>query len=455
MKEPLSRRERVRTLPFLAAAFVVLCGIAISLAGQNVRYRRLTALSYARAFSQLTDGVDKLDAALEKSVYVTSANMIAALCAEIYGEALTAQQAIGELPYGNVELEQTAAFVAKAGDYAQALAKSAARRGGYSADELDNVKQLSQAASTLSGQLDELEAQLNDGTLELEDVTAVEERLSHLTEDGDVLAGSSYESVESDFPELPALIYDGPFSEHLQSREATMLKDEEPLTLEEARKKSADLLGLEAEALSDGREVNGELPCYAFSYTQNGEDCTISVTKQGGYLLSLSSQRAIGAETLTADEAVEKAKDFLTAHGIDDMAERYFIDQGNRLPVNFAARQEDVICYLDLIKVEVAMDTGEIVGYEAAGYLMNHTRRSSLQPWVSAGDAQEQVSGELSVLSRQLALIPTAGENEALCWEFKCENEDGRHYIVYINAKTGEEQQILILLEDESGTLTL
>ncbi len=455
MKEPLSRRGRIRTLTFLAAAFVVLCGIAINLAAQNLHYRRATALSYTRAFSQLTDSVDKLDAALEKSVYVTSANLISALCTEIYGEALTAQQAIGELPYGNIELEQTAAFVAKVGDYAQALSRSAARRGGYSDEELDNVKQLSQAASTLSGQLDELEAQLNDGTLELDDVAAVEERLSSLTEDGDALAGSSYESVESDFPELPTLIYDGPFSEHLQSREAAMLEDEDTIPLTQARKKAADLLGLEPEALSDGREVNGELSCYAFSYTQNGEDCSVSVTQQGGYLLSLSSQRAVGAESLTCDEAVEKAKAFLTAHGMDDMVESYFIDQGNRLTINFAARQDGVICYPDLIKVEVAMDNGEIVGYEAAGYLMNHTRRGSLQPWVSAGDAQEQVSGELSVLSRQLALIPTEGENEMLCWEFKCENGDGRHYIVYINAKTGEEQQILILLEDESGTLTL
>lgn len=455
MKEPLSRRGRVRALTFLAAAFVVLCGIAINLAAQNLHYRRATALSYARAFSQLTDSVDKLDAALEKIVYVTSANMISALCTEIYGEALTAQQAIGELPYGNVELEQTAAFVAKVGDYAQALSKSAARQGGYSGDELENVKQLSQAASTLSGQLDELEAQLNDGTLELDDVAAVEERLSQLTEDGDVLAGSSYESVESDFPELPTLIYDGPFSEHLQSREAAMLKDEDTLTMEEAREKAADLLELEAEALSDGREVNGELPCYAFACTQDGEDCTISVTKQGGYLLSLSSQRAVGAETLTAEEEVEKAQAFLAAHGMDDMAESYYIDRGNRLTVNFAAQQDDVICYPDLVKVEVAMDTGEIVGFEAAGYLMNHTSRSSLQPWVSGADAQEQVSGELSVLSRRLALIPTEGENEVLCWEFKCENQDGRRYIVYINAKTGEEQQILILLEDENGTLTL
>lgn len=455
MKEPMSRRGRVRTLTFIAAAFVVLCGIAINLAAQNIHYRRINALTYARAFSQLTDSVDKLDSALEKSVYVTSANMISSLCTEIYGEAISAQQAIGELPYANIELAQTAAFVAKAGDYAQALAKSAARNGGYTGDELETLKQLSKAATTLSGQLDELEAQLNDGTLALDDAEAVEARLAQLTEDGDPLAGSNYESIESDFPELPTLIYDGPFSEHLQSREATMLKGEETVSVSQAREAAAKFLDLDPESLSGGQEVNGEIPCYTFSYINGEGNCTVAVTQQGGYILSINSERAIGAETLSFDQGVTVAREFLTAHNIDNMRESYYIDRGNSLTINFASTQEDVTCYPDLIKVEVALDTGEIVGFEAAGYLMNHTERSNLKPWITAAEASERVSGELSILSEKLALIPTDGENEVLCWEFKCENQEGKHYIVYINAKSGEEQQILILLEDETGSLVL
>ena len=47
------------------------------------------------------------------------------------------------------------------------------------------------------------------------------------------------------------------------------------------------------------------------------------------------------------------------------------------------------------------------------------------------------------------------GKYEILCHEFKCEAEDGRHYIIYVNAVTGEQEKILILLEDENGALTL
>jgi hypothetical protein len=59
----------------------------------------------------------------------------------------------------------------------------------------------------------------------------------------------------------------------------------------------------------------------------------------------------------------------------------------------------------------------------------------------------------LEVLSHRLALIPTGGEYEVLCHEFQCRTDDGSHVIVYVNAATGNEEKILLLVEDETGTL--
>ena len=58
-------------------------------------------------------------------------------------------------------------------------------------------------------------------------------------------------------------------------------------------------------------------------------------------------------------------------------------------------------------------------------------------------------------MSYSLAVIPTSGQNEVFCHEFKMKTGDGQHYIVYVNAETGYEENILILIEDENGTLTL
>ena len=81
--------------------------------------------------------------------------------------------------------------------------------------------------------------------------------------------------------------------------------------------------------------------------------------------------------------------------------------------------------------------------------------QAALEAAVSEDEAGRLVDGSLEVLSHQLALIPTAGEYEVLCHEFKCQAEDGSHVLVYVNAATGQEEKILLLLEDENGTLTL
>ncbi|MCQ2442538.1 MAG: germination protein YpeB [Oscillospiraceae bacterium] len=451
MNQPFSRRGHIRTLTFLTAALLVACISVIRLAARNLNYQRALGMSYARAFSALADSVEKMDTSLEKSIYVTSPELIAQLCTEIYGESRTARQAVGELPYGNIELEQTAALVARVGDYAQAVGKSAARNGGYSGEEQKNIQALRKLTANLAAELDELEARLNEGNLTLDDAQTVERRLSHLTEEGNVLAGSSYESLESDFPELPTLVYDGPFSDHLQSRQRAMLEGEAPVTLAEAKKAAAEFFHLSKDTLQAGYELDGEIPCWCFS---SGDEFSVCVTKQGGYILQFTNGREIDAATMTHEEGVKAAKRYLAAHSITDMKESYFIDRGNRLTVNFASVQDEVVCYPDLIKVEVALDNGEIIGFESEGYLTNHTKRT-LSPTVEKETAQQQVSNQLHVVSSQLALVPTEGKNEVLCWEFRCENGDGRNYLAYINAETGKEQQLLILLEDESGTLTM
>lgn len=455
MNYPLSRRTWVRCVSFGVALLVVLCAFILRLWSENISYRRAASVSSARAFQELTESIDKVDTDLRKCTYSTSPGMISALCTQIYGETAAAAQAISELPYANIQLENTTKFVNRAGSYAQSLAKSVAASGGYSEEELNNIKALSKAASTLSTMLDELANQLNDGTLNLEDAGAVEERLATLTEDQELFTGSSYESIEADFPELPTLIYDGPFSEHLQSRSAAVLEDEAEITRAQAQEYAAQFLNVKSTTLVHCNDVEGEMPCFVFQEGDDGTGRTISVTKKGGYILSISDPYQPGAKQLTHEQAVQKARDYLKAHDITDMKESYFIERDNCLTINFAAMQEDVVCYPDLIKVEVALDTGAVVGFESAGYLMNHTTRNNLTPSVTQSEAEQAVSTELTQESCRLTLIPTSGEYEKLCWEFKCKTADGQHCLVYVGAQSGVEEQILLLLEDESGTLTV
>ena len=135
------------------------------------------------------------------------------------------------------------------------------------------------------------------------------------------------------------------------------------------------------------------------------------------------------------------------------MKESYYIISDGICTINFAYYKNDIIFYPDLIKVSVALDDGEIVRFNATGYIMNHYERN-VTAKISADAAQLSVSPKLKVKKRELALIPTPGLSEVLCYEFLCDGSSNDRVLVYINATTGYEEQILILQSTDNGVLT-
>ena len=137
------------------------------------------------------------------------------------------------------------------------------------------------------------------------------------------------------------------------------------------------------------------------------------------------------------------------------MKESYHFLKDHVLTVTYCAEQNGVMCYPDMVKLAVAMDTGEMLRFDAEAYLTSHAERDLPEPAVSEEDARAMAGEGLTVQSEKLAVIPTSGAEEIYCRELICETEDGRHYLLYVNAMTGAQEKILILLEDESGTLAL
>ena len=449
------RRGRIRAAGFLAAAFAVTAGFAVQGHAQAAAYRHLLNNGYQHAFAELTTAVSELDVALQKGQYATTPALFSALCTQAYGKAMSAQMAIGELPYGNLELEQTASFLAKAGDYAVYLSRSALS-GGCTDQERETLRQVAAAASSLNTTLQSLQTDLSSGALTLEDLEQAQARLSQATQEGgEVLAGSAFQNVEADFPEIPSLIYDGPFSDHIASRSPRMLEGQSEVSRDEARTRAAQLLGLRPEIFEPVSDGAGQIPTWGFAAAVDGGELYVEMTKAGGELYAVLSSRTVDTDTLTPEQGADIAAKFLADGGYGDMAPTYSTHVGNIVTVNFAARQGDVICYPDLLVVSVALDNGAVVGFEGEGYLMNHTQRELTQPAISLAQAQLVVGDGLDILSHQLAVIPTGGENEVFCHEFKCETDQGGHAILYVNAQTGQEEKLLLLLEDESGTLVI
>lgn len=157
---------------------------------------------------------------------------------------------------------------------------------------------------------------------------------------------------------------------------------------------------------------------------------------------------------LNDKQAGDKAKKFLKEQGFGDLTETYFLKNDNTTTITFIGVSKDgVLIYPDLLKVKVALDNGEIVGFDAYQYLMSHRKRDIPKPRLTEEEARKKVSPRIKVERVKLAIIPMPGNKEQLCYEFK-----GKYnkfdYFVYINAETGSEENILRIIKDEDGTLT-
>lgn len=91
---------------------------------------------------------------------------------------------------------------------------------------------------------------------------------------------------------------------------------------------------------------------------------------------------------------------------------------------------------------------------EANGYIMNHAVRDIRTPVISKQEARAKVNSRLSIDSARIALIPKDSRREVLCYEFKG-SANSRNFLIYINAETGREEDIQLLIESADGILTV
>ena len=136
------------------------------------------------------------------------------------------------------------------------------------------------------------------------------------------------------------------------------------------------------------------------------------------------------------------------------MKESYYYTEDGICTVNFAFTKNNVVMYPDLIKVSISLENGEVLSFDATGYISNHTERENITPQISENEAKNIVNSQLEILDTKVCVIPTEWNTEQLCYEIHCRNRDKREFLIYIDGKTGMEDNILILLYSDDGILT-
>ncbi|MBR3905607.1 MAG: germination protein YpeB [Clostridia bacterium] len=251
----------------------------------------------------------------------------------------------------------------------------------------------------------------------------------------------------------PTLIYDGPFSDALR-QEALPLMGEKEIDWQEAARIARSFIGEERVLqVSHGADMLGPTPCHGVTLQLQDVTLDAAITRQGGKVLWITCRNGAFPGVEGIEACRESARRFLRERGFEGMENTGFQVYEGVAVLSFAPQEGHVLLYPDLIKVQLRMDTAEVVGIETRGYLQNHRARGLLRPRISEAQAREKVHPLLAITDSRLCLIPK-GTEEVLCYEFRC-SYDQEEYLLYIRADNGAQADLLKIVETAVGPETV
>lgn len=443
-------KENIKTIVIIVLFLSMLITgyYAYTLREQYINTRLNT---YNEAFNNVVNYVNNVENYLAKAMISKNPEYSTEALTQIWRDSNLAEAYLSQIPLSTEGLSQTSKFLNQLSDYTYTLSKKSISNKELEDKDFDNLQMLHQYAIELKDTLNQISSELNKGIISWDRIGS-ENQFAQAVSNVNV-----FSHIDSNLNEYEGLIYDGAYSNHVEKIEKKGLTGDE-IDEKKAKEKAEEFYGKEniQKIHCNGFIEKAEIPCYDFSIElkNNRGNANIEVSKKGGHVIETFLDREVKEEKISLEDANENGKKFLASKGFENMAETYYIKEGNILTINYAYSQGGIIIYPDLIKVKIALDNNEILGIETTGYLNSHTKRNFETNKITIEEARKKINNKLEIKSEKMAVIPTEWKTEILCYEFKGTVDD-KEFLVYINVENGKEEDILVVLDTPGGILTI
>ena len=389
---------------------------------------------------ELNSIVDNLDAQLSKARVSSSPAEQIKLLNEISIDSEMAEIILERLPVETQLSENMTSFVNKMGDSAQSMLNTLARGGELSESQKATISYMYETNRQMKSVINEMAASATPKNI----------MKAWRNKDGNFMT-ESFSTLENNTVETPKEINDGPFAENIKKVSAKNLENLKEISATQAEELAKKYF--ESYKLTDvrctGEAVASQLECYNLELKTNDGDMFAQITKKGGKVVMFDSYKDCSQNNFSIERCIDIAEDFLESLGFDDMEAVWTSENGTTCNLNFVYEDDDIIFYSDMIKVKVCEERGIVTGMEALAYCLNHTERNAQKATVSKSEAKAKLNSSFSVKGSRLCVIPVEN-NEVLAYEFYG-NYGENDYYIYIDAKTGEEVEVLTVIGTKQG----
>ncbi len=390
---------------------------------------------YEKNYYELIDNVNTIDTEMSKVLTTNDSAYQAKLLTDVSNISKNMQNNISNLPITGENIAENVKFINQLSGYTEILEERLKKGEKLTEEELGTLNELHITLAEMKDNLNAIAESMRYGYSILEASKKMNGDMNNFS--------IEFDKIKSVDVSYPTMIYDGPFSDSVVDKKVVGISGKE-ISKEDA----ADMLKTyfkDAKIKYVGDTV-GNFVTYNFEVESNGVGF-VQVTKIGGHVLTISGNKESESKKISLKDGEKIATNFVEKNGIKGVSVVWSDVLKNQAYYNIAPVIDGIIIYPDLIKVKVDLENGDVVGYDAMSYYTNHKERTLVKP----EKINAEIPSEFSVKKSRLVLAPLDYNREVLCYEYECTKENDTYYF-YFNAYSGQQENILKVVQTEDGS---
>lgn len=399
--------------------------------------------NYQRAFHDLTYQVDQLHDKLGATLAMNSQTSISPALADVWRMSSEAHNNVSQLPLTLMPFNKTEEFLANVGDFSYKSSLKSLSDEPLNKDTHKTITTLYDQAADIQNELRQVQHLVLNKNLKWMDV---EMALADGDRKNDNTIIDGLKTVERNADAF-ADVDLGPtnVSTESETQGYNHLKGQKISKKEAIRiaQQFAPDHNKDFKVRKSGSKTNRDVYSLSMSDPDNRANFYLDLTEKGGHPVYLLQNREVKKQKISLNDASEKALSFLKKHGFD--TESFHLDESAQFDnigvFTYVPLQNNVLLYPDSIRMKVALDDGEVVGFSAKDYLMNHRKRDMKAPKISQKEAEKTLNKHVKIEDTHVALVQNDMSEEVLCYEFLGTIKNDT-YRMFINANTGKEERV-------------
>ena len=391
------KNRRIARISIVSVLLIGLLAFGIMESNQKEYYKTALTNDYQRLFYDSKAHIENVEVSLSKAILSDSKEQNVLHLSQAMQQANSAQEKLTQMPIPQGDIGKTTKFLTQTSDYSLFLIKDHLKGNEMTEEQKNSLKTLSNYSTYLASELETVHGKIMKGDIKLETIKQTGKRVAKKTDKA--MLNTQLVNLEEEMTKYPELIYDGPFSDQARKIPSKGLGNKK-VNKAEARKIAEEFVGEKIDKVSlfptgNAQSKEATIPSFTFAMTHENKDkdetTYISISRTGGKVIWMNKARTVATTKMNHDQATKKAQKFLELKGLENMEANYSQTHNNIITINFAKKQGDVTIYPDLVKVKVALDNGEIIGYDALHYLKEHHARKIEKAKLTEEQARQKV----------------------------------------------------------------